>query len=115
MPPLDDLARGFRNRSLVTARLATRVGVSMAKRTFLGASEDRPVDPEQARAVARELVQELGALKGLGLGLAGIAFAAVPVAAAWTALGFFLGSRMKRWTPDDAAPSAGSPQSQRAS
>jgi AAA family ATP:ADP antiporter len=37
-----------------------------------------------------------GALKALGLGLAGIAFAAVPVAAAWAALGFWLGAAQSR-------------------
>jgi len=50
-----------------------------------------------------------GALKGLGLGLAAISFAAIPVALAWLALAFFLGNRMKRWTQADAARSAPSP------
>jgi AAA family ATP:ADP antiporter len=50
-----------------------------------------------------------GALKGLGLSLAAISFAVVPVALAWLALAFYLGNRMKRWTQADAARSAPSP------
>jgi AAA family ATP:ADP antiporter len=52
-----------------------------------------------------------GALQGLGLGLAAISFAAVPVALAWTALAFFLGARMRAWTRADAPSSAPSPAS----
>jgi hypothetical protein len=50
-----------------------------------------------------------GALKGLGLGLAAISFAVIPVALAWLGLAFYLGNRMKRWTQVDAARSAPSP------
>jgi AAA family ATP:ADP antiporter len=52
-----------------------------------------------------------GALKGLGLGLAAISFAVIPVALAWLALAFFLGSRMRRWTQAGGARSAPSPAS----
>ena len=34
--PLDALARGFRKRTLVTAKLAGKVGLKMARRTFGG-------------------------------------------------------------------------------
>jgi AAA family ATP:ADP antiporter len=50
-----------------------------------------------------------GALQGLGLGLAAISFAVIPVALAWLALAFYLGNRMTRWTQADAARSAPSP------
>ena len=63
--PLDALARGFRKRTLVTAKLAGKVGLKMARRTFGGKSEDAPVDAAKATAAARELVTQLGALKGL--------------------------------------------------
>jgi AAA family ATP:ADP antiporter len=52
-----------------------------------------------------------GALKGLGLGLAAISFAVIPVAVGWLALAFYLGNRMKRWTQAGGARSAPSPAS----
>jgi len=52
-----------------------------------------------------------GALKGLGLGLAAISFAVIPLALAWLGLAFFLGSRMQRWTQASGARSAPSPAS----
>ncbi len=62
---LDELARGFRKRTLVTAKMAGKVGLKMAQRTFLGAKESAPVDAAEATRAARELVTQLGALKGL--------------------------------------------------
>jgi AAA family ATP:ADP antiporter len=50
-----------------------------------------------------------GALKGMGLSLAALSFAVIPVALAWLALAFYLGNRMRRWTQADAARSAPSP------
>jgi len=52
-----------------------------------------------------------GALKAVGLGLAAISFAMVPVALAWLGLAFFLGARMKRWTQASDVRSAPSPAS----
>lgn len=67
---LRELASGFRKRTLVTARLAGRVGLAMAKRTLRGKDleEDRhanEAEAEKAREGAKALVKELGALKGL--------------------------------------------------
>jgi len=64
---LDRLPRGFRKRTLATARLAARLGRKMARRTLFGS----PADPEtrrqidQAVGAAEELVAQLGGLKGL--------------------------------------------------
>lgn len=72
---LRELASGFRKRTLVTARLAGRVGLAMAKRTLRGkdAEDDAggergeagAIDRESVREGAKELVKEIGALKGL--------------------------------------------------
>lgn len=61
-----ELASGFRKRTLVTAKLGAKVGLAMARRTLGGAPNgDAPVDAEKAREGARELVKQIGALKGL--------------------------------------------------
>jgi predicted unusual protein kinase regulating ubiquinone biosynthesis (AarF/ABC1/UbiB family) len=63
-----ELASGFRKRTLLTAKLAGRMGLAMAKRTVRGGaarSEDDPVGVEKAKQAARELVREMGTLKGL--------------------------------------------------
>jgi predicted unusual protein kinase regulating ubiquinone biosynthesis (AarF/ABC1/UbiB family) len=70
MSPLKELASGFRNRTLVTASLAGRVGFAMAKRKVLGkqdeaAGVEAQIDREEARKAAASLVREIGALKGL--------------------------------------------------
>jgi predicted unusual protein kinase regulating ubiquinone biosynthesis (AarF/ABC1/UbiB family) len=63
---LRELASGFRKRTLVTARLAGKVGLAMAKRTLRGRDgEGAALDAEKAKDGARALVRELGALKGL--------------------------------------------------
>ncbi len=62
---LDELARGFRKRTLVTAKLAGKMGLKMARRTFGGKAEEAPIDRAKAAAAARELALSLGALKGL--------------------------------------------------
>lgn len=62
---IDELAKGFRKRTLVTARLASKVGVRMASRTLRGRRDEAPADAEEAAARARELVTQIGALKGL--------------------------------------------------
>ncbi len=60
--PIASLATGFRKRTLVTAKLAGKLGVKYAKRAALGASNKAPTDDV---AAAERLVDELGALKGL--------------------------------------------------
>jgi predicted unusual protein kinase regulating ubiquinone biosynthesis (AarF/ABC1/UbiB family) len=65
---LRELASGFRKRTLVTARLAGKVGLAMAKRTLRGKDDavcPNEVDAERAKDAARALVREIGALKGL--------------------------------------------------
>lgn len=62
---LDRLARGFLDRTLPTAKLATRLSMKMAKRTFLGSDAERAPNVEAAIAAARELVAEMGELKGI--------------------------------------------------
>lgn len=63
-----DLAAGFRKRTLLTAKLAGRMGLAMAKRTVRGEaapSDDATIDVERAKQGARELVREMGHLKGI--------------------------------------------------
>jgi predicted unusual protein kinase regulating ubiquinone biosynthesis (AarF/ABC1/UbiB family) len=66
-PELDDLARGFRKRTLATAVLTGKLGWSMAKRVVRGARGDEVDAREVDRAVdkAEKLVAQLGGLKGL--------------------------------------------------
>lgn len=73
--PLRELARGFRKRTLVTAKLATRVGVRFAKRTVFGRRDEPEDASEDSAAVeaASKLVKELGALKGLVMKLGQVA------------------------------------------
>jgi predicted unusual protein kinase regulating ubiquinone biosynthesis (AarF/ABC1/UbiB family) len=61
---LRELASGVRKRTLVTARLAGKMGLAMAQRTLRGRDDDRPAASD-ARTAAMALVRELGALKGL--------------------------------------------------
>lgn len=62
---LRELAHGFRDRTLVTAKLATRLGMSAAKKQFgLGGSSESESDEARAIESARRLVSEMGALKG---------------------------------------------------
>ncbi len=62
---LDSIATSFRKRTLVTAKLAGKMGMKMAARTLRGRRDPSPADSENAIAAARELVSQLGALKGL--------------------------------------------------
>ena len=64
--PLKELAKGFRKRTWVTAKLATRMGMKMAKRTFIGASEAK-ADEQKAVEAAKQWVTQIGALKGLAM------------------------------------------------
>jgi predicted unusual protein kinase regulating ubiquinone biosynthesis (AarF/ABC1/UbiB family) len=67
--PLSELAKGFRARTLVTAKLATRLGMSAAKAQFgNGATQAGELSPEDAARAAKraeDLVAELGRLKGV--------------------------------------------------
>jgi predicted unusual protein kinase regulating ubiquinone biosynthesis (AarF/ABC1/UbiB family) len=59
------LPRGFRDRTLVTARLATRLGAAaLRKQIGLGDAEQ---DEEEVRRQATELVAQLGKLKGIAM------------------------------------------------
>ncbi len=76
--PLRELARGFRKRTLVTAKLASKVGLGFAKRTVFGRrkseqSDQPPVEDSAAVEAASQMVKELGALKGLVMKLGQIA------------------------------------------
>ncbi|MBI2388094.1 MAG: AarF/ABC1/UbiB kinase family protein [Deltaproteobacteria bacterium] len=64
--PLEALPSGFTDRTLVNARLATRLGASALKRTLGFGKKDASAE-RAARAVhdATALVRELGRLKGL--------------------------------------------------
>src|SRR5689334_15158175 len=57
------LASGFRQRTLTTARLATRMGTKYLG-AALGSAADAP-DDEAAHARAEALVEQLGRMKGL--------------------------------------------------
>ena len=66
------LARGFRDRTLVTAKLATKVGIGFARRS-LGGNGRAPVDDDGSVEVAGDLVEKLGRLKGLVMKIGQIA------------------------------------------
>lgn len=74
--PLSRLARGFRKRTLVTARLASKVGVGFVKRSLGRGSKDEEkseADREAAVQAATDMVKEIGALKGLVMKIGQIA------------------------------------------
>ncbi len=68
-PPLDGLARGFRKRTLVTARLMARIGYGMARRNFTASQLADRIDEDAAADAARELLDRLDGLKGLTMKL----------------------------------------------
>jgi AAA family ATP:ADP antiporter len=74
------------------------------------------VVPREARYKAKNFIDTVvyrggDALSGwLFAGLAGAAFVAAGIAAAWAVLGTYLGHKIRRWTPDAAPSSASSPQ-----
>lgn len=63
--PLQKIAKGFRDRTLVSAKLATKLGTSYLKRALVGSGETSPQANDDGLTAARELVREIGALKGL--------------------------------------------------
>ncbi|MCA9654181.1 MAG: AarF/ABC1/UbiB kinase family protein [Myxococcales bacterium] len=74
--PLSRLARGFRKRTLVTARLASKVGVGFVKRSLGRGSDDAEAteaDRQAAIDAASQMVKEIGALKGLVMKIGQIA------------------------------------------
>lgn len=62
--PLEEIATGFRSRTLKTARLLTKSGFSLAKRNLIGVASAAADDERQVQA-AEKLVRELDGLKGL--------------------------------------------------
>lgn len=68
-PPLAELARGFRKRTLVTARLMAKIGYGMAKRNLKASEIAERVDEEAATETARALLDQLDGLKGLAMKL----------------------------------------------
>ncbi len=65
---LHELASGFRKRTLVTAKLAGKMGLAAAGRMLSRPSprtDEARVDVEAAKEGARALVREMGSLKGL--------------------------------------------------
>ena len=65
---LRQLARGFRKRTLTSAKLAAKVGLKAAKRQISRGwtpGDDEPEETETDLEGARKLVEELGSLKGL--------------------------------------------------
>jgi predicted unusual protein kinase regulating ubiquinone biosynthesis (AarF/ABC1/UbiB family) len=66
---LDELPKGFRQRTLATAMLAARLGRKMAKRQLFGGGGKPDArdakDVEKAVSAAEDLVAKLGGLKGL--------------------------------------------------
>jgi len=72
--PLKGLAHGFRKRTWLTARLASKVGFKMARRSLgRGKKQDAPVDTDGAVEAAGELVRRIGTLKGLVMKVAQMA------------------------------------------
>ncbi|MGE0784809.1 MAG: ABC1 kinase family protein [Sandaracinaceae bacterium] len=65
--PIKELAKGFKDRTWVTAKLAAKVGMSAARRQIAGAKTDAPSDAQVHESIeaAKKLVVELGQLKGL--------------------------------------------------
>lgn len=70
--PLEGLAKGFRQRTMATAKLAGKMGVSYVKRAVKGPGSDT-ADREAAIKGAVELVEQLGKLKGLAMKVGQIA------------------------------------------
>ena len=62
---LSALARGFRKRTLVTARLATKTGFKMLGKTLNPDGAPADVDEAAAVAAAHELAETMGEMKGL--------------------------------------------------
>lgn len=63
--PLETIASGFRNRTLKTAKLLTKGGLSLAKRNFSKGTNKRAADEDKQVLAAERLLDELNGLKGL--------------------------------------------------
>ena len=67
--PVRELARGFRKRTWVTARMMSTLGMKMARKN-LGLKEmSAQIDEDKAVAAARALVEQLDGLKGFAMKL----------------------------------------------
>jgi predicted unusual protein kinase regulating ubiquinone biosynthesis (AarF/ABC1/UbiB family) len=64
-PALSKLARGFRKRTLVSARLASKTGMKLLRKTLNPHRPGAEVDPERAAEAAVELFKQLSEMKGL--------------------------------------------------
>lgn len=74
---LRGVARGFRKRTLVTAKLASKMGMGFVKRTISGGGEQgtgaEAESDQPALDAAAQMVEEIGALKGLVMKIGQIA------------------------------------------
>jgi predicted unusual protein kinase regulating ubiquinone biosynthesis (AarF/ABC1/UbiB family) len=68
-PPLRDLARGFRKRTLRTVRLAAGLGARMARRNLGMRAIAEEVDEDAAAEAAQALLEQLDGMKGLAMKL----------------------------------------------
>ena len=62
---LSELAQGFRKRTMVTARLATKTGMKMLGKTLNPNGKAKEVDEDRAIRAAEELAETMGEMKGL--------------------------------------------------
>ncbi len=62
---LSKLARGFRDRTLVTARLASKTGFKMLAKTLNPNAKAKEVDEDKAVEAAEELLEQMSEMKGL--------------------------------------------------
>ncbi|HEY3353252.1 MAG TPA: AarF/UbiB family protein [Polyangia bacterium] len=63
--PLTQLARGFRQRTLVTVGLASRLGLGLLRKNLSHTEVAAGIDEEDAVRAATELLAQLDGLKGL--------------------------------------------------
>ncbi len=64
--PLEELARGFRKRTFVTAKLFARIGTRMARENFGLQEAVDSIDEDDAVRAAELIFSQLDGLKGLG-------------------------------------------------
>ena len=63
--PIAELARGFRKRTLVTARLAAKIGLKALRKNLKIGGAARDVDDDKAMRAAGDLADKMGEMKGL--------------------------------------------------
>jgi predicted unusual protein kinase regulating ubiquinone biosynthesis (AarF/ABC1/UbiB family) len=67
--PIGQLARGFRKRTLVTAKTMARLGLQMARKNLGAAEIAERIDEDEAARAAEALLAELEGLKGFAMKL----------------------------------------------